>query len=428
VVSCTKCNPSPLRQIPMAIHGSERSNSIFFPKNPIRIGNDRVIGSERIDRLGTPSSSDGMSVTPTTSGSLSSSATGTARRPSSPSFQSRLTPMTSFNSQFSSSTGEETSQTPINPKFKRGKTLRHVLKSSKDRDKKQADSCKPSSFCFSSSGLHLFLWGGNLLGFIRVRAPVNAEKEINDGTKWELPAIKQIAAGNGRCVVLASHQDHFKLVSFLGDKPRPDSEITLDISLRHYTDCSMVMSRNDRFLALAVNDSVRLYRTDGGHMRRIHLYEQLHLYQHLAQERRLLQGSASRSLSSREAAREAQHQSSVVEQRLSFTPSGERLVVATHLADHYIYVDVYTTNTEPCTPISSHPKFFRLPPFTANDGGLTNVFFNDATQCAIVCALLAKDYPNLLYFAATLQDTVTDDCFGSKIVSSFLRLPNKPAS
>jgi hypothetical protein len=348
----------------MAIHGSERSNSIFFHKGSTQIFRGRSTGAENIDRLDTPLSSDGTSATPTTttSGSLSSSTAGANRRRSSPPLHTRLTPMTSFNSYFSSSTGEETPSTSTSPKVKRGKTLRHVLTSSKDKEKKQTEICKPSSFCFSSAGTHLLLWGGNLQGFLRIQTPLDAQERVNDGTKWVLPAIKQVVGGTDRCIVLASHQSQFRLISFIANKPLPEAETTLDMTLRHHTDCCMVMSRNDKFVALAVNDGIRLYQTSAGHIRRIQLHEQLNLYQHLAQERRLLQGPAGRSLSSREAAREAQHQSSVVEKRLSFSPSGDRLVIATHLADQHVYVDVYKTDTEPCTPISPQPRFFQLPP------------------------------------------------------------------
>ncbi|KIW07107.1 hypothetical protein, variant [Verruconis gallopava] len=420
-VTCVKCSPSPFRQVPIAIHGSERSNSIFFHKNPLALpSHENQDTSNDIERLDTPVSSDGVSTTMTTrSASFSSSTTGPPRRPSrpvTPPISSRLTPIASVNSHFSSSTGEESPPVPTSPKVKLGTTIRQVLKSAKER--KCLESCRPSNFCFSASGLHLYLWGGNISGFMRISTSPNSSDEIEDGKKWELPAIKCIAAGTERCVVLASHQDKFKLLLFNADKPRPEAQISLDLAFKHYTDCCMVMSRDDKYVALAVNDSVRLYQMTIGQIRRVRLHEQLHLYQHLAKERRLLQSPAPGALSSRDAAREAQSQSAVVEQKLSFSPSGDRLVVATHLADHYVYVDVYKLDGEPCSPISSQPKCFPMPPFTASDGGLTNVFYSDAHQIALICAYIAKEYPNLLYFTGSWRDIVTDEGFGSKIVQA----------
>jgi hypothetical protein len=54
--------------------------------------------------------------------------------------------------------------------------------------------------------------------------------------------------------------------------------------------------------------------------------------------------------------------------------------------------------------------------FTANDGGLTNIFFSDVKQCAQVCTLLAKDHPNMLYFWGSTSDLMTDEALSSKIV------------
>jgi hypothetical protein len=151
-------------------------------------------------------------------------------------------------------------------------------------------------------------------------------------------------------------------VSFYGCDPLPEAHIDLDLPLRHYTEVSIAVNRNDNLLAFAVNDSVQLYRLSRGRIGKVKINDQTNFYQHIASQRRFSVASPQPALSSREAAQEAQNESFVVERKLSFSPSGDKLVVVTTLSDHYCYLDVYDCRIEPCLTITSNPHSFKLPP------------------------------------------------------------------
>jgi hypothetical protein len=188
----------------------------------------------------------------------------------------------------------------------------------------------------------------------------------------------------------------FILISFYGPHPLPEAQADLDLPLRHYTDLSIVVSRNDGLVALAVNDSVQLYRMSRRYIARVVITDQTHFYQHLASQRRFSEGSAPPALSSREAAQEAQNESTVVERKINFSPSSKKLIICTQLSDHYCYLDVYNCESDPCVTISRNPHTFKLPPWTTNDGGLTSIFVDDAHHLAFLTAFISKEYQSLV--------------------------------
>ncbi|KAF2436818.1 hypothetical protein EJ08DRAFT_3976 [Tothia fuscella] len=397
---CPKCGPLTQQQSARTVHRSEPLNS---PTSPSQ------------DLLETPSSSDAASLSQTTntSESLSSTTAGISL----PTLTSGDTDQSTVISRetLSRSRSDETSSSKETKDSwnVRALTIRRALKPSKEKLAKE-ETCRPSSFCFSSSGRSLIIWGGNSCGFMRIGlSPTNAGV-VDGAAKWELDCIKAVACGDERCVAIASHQERFVLVSFYGRHPLPEAQVDLDIPLRHYTDSCIVVSKNDYLVALAVNDSVHLYRLSRGNITRVVITDQTHFYQHLASQRRFSDGTSPQALSSREDAQEAQNESTVVERRISFSPSSEKLIICTQLSDHYCYIDVYNCESDPCITITRNPHSFKLPPWTTNDGGFTNIFYDDIHHLALLTAFISKGYQSLI--CMDTNEVLEAGSFFSKVV------------
>lgn len=154
-------------------------------------------------------------------------------------------------------------------------------------------------------------------------------------------------------------------MSFYGFQPLPEAQADLTLPLRHYTESSLAVSRDDNFVAIALKDSLQLHKLARGSVRRLKIPDQMNFYQHLASQRRFDSAVPTPALSSREAAQEARNESIVIDRRLNFSPTGDKLVVCTQLNDHYCYIDVYDCRTDPCVTITRNPRSLKLPPVSS---------------------------------------------------------------
>lgn len=131
----------------------------------------------------------------------------------------------------------------------------------------------------------------------------------------------------------------------------------------------MAVSRDDKYVALSVNDQIQIYRLDLSVIRRVILPGQMQSYQlapHLARnlsvDPNALQSPSKKALTWKEAEQEAQRQSALIERKLWFSEDSQKLVIATHLGDHHVYLDVWDCSTDPFKITSDYSRSFKLPP------------------------------------------------------------------
>ncbi|KAF2744534.1 hypothetical protein M011DRAFT_528351 [Sporormia fimetaria CBS 119925] len=295
---------------------------------------------------------------------------------------------------------------------------------------------KDPSFLFSASGHSLFLWGKGGKHVMRFDIPSNDTTAIQ-GCKYEVAEIEAVAAGHHKCaVVTSSLRLRHRLVVFDGLDVSPCCGVDLDFSGR-ITDICLAVARNDRYIALSINDQIHIFRLDTSIIKPVPFHHQIHVYELRGgtSHKRTIPigrrptsdslpdsqktdtgwfGGHTRELSYKEAAEEQKRASAIVSRKLYFSPNSERLAVATQLGDHCIYVDVWDCTHEPVSTISEHSRSFPMPPWTLNDGDLTAVFYDDVRRCALVTAFLGKEYPLLIPFPG--YETLQNETYSTKIV------------
>lgn len=290
---------------------------------------------------------------------------------------------------------------------------------------------------FSSAGHSLLLWGKGADHLVRFDIPSNDTSAIQ-GCKYEVPGLEVAAAGNHKCAVIATTGNGLlnrRLIIFDGIGLAPESEIDLEFSGR-MGDICLAVSRNDKFVATSINDQTQLFSLEGG-IKPIAFHHQIHVYEMrggISHKRTIpverttsdesikepqktdsgWWGGQSRGLSSKEKAEEQQRQTAIISRKLYFSTDSKRLVVASQLGDHYVYVDVWDCTREPVGTISEHSRSFRTPPSTLNDGDLTSVFYDSFRRCALVTAFWGKEYPLLIPFPG--YDPLQNETYSTKIV------------
>jgi hypothetical protein len=155
-----------------------------------------------------------------------------------------------------------------------------------------------------------------------------------------------------------------RLFSYEGANALPDATTIIEESSRSFPPVSISVSRNDKYVAFTLNDQVRAYRLGMHNIRRIHISGQMETYElpnHFIQNSTIkLDGK--KALSHKDAEQEAHRQNAVIERKLAFSVDGEKLIIATHLADHHVYLDVWDCTAEPWTIKPEHSRSFKLPP------------------------------------------------------------------
>lgn len=294
---------------------------------------------------------------------------------------------------------------------------------------------KDPLFCFSTSGHSLLLWGKGSNYLVRFDIPSNDTSAIQ-GCKYETPGIEAAAAGNHKCAIIAAGglQRH-RLVIFDGLNLAPEYETDIEFSGR-VGDICLAVSKNDKFVAVSINDQIQIFTLEDG-IKSVPFHHQIQVYElrgGTSHRRTIPLGRAtssdsvteeqktetgwfgvqSKGLSSKEAAEEEKRQSAIVSRKLYFSTDSKRLVVATQLGDHCVYVDVWDCTREPVSTISEHSRSFKMPPWTLNDGDLTCVFYDSSRRSAIVTAFLGKEYPVLVPFPG--YDVLQNETYSTKIV------------
>ncbi|KAF2710903.1 hypothetical protein K504DRAFT_500839 [Pleomassaria siparia CBS 279.74] len=294
---------------------------------------------------------------------------------------------------------------------------------------------KDPLFVFSSSGHSLLLWGKDVDHLVRFEIPSNDTSAIQ-GCRYSIAEIEAAAAGNHKCAIIAASGPlKRKLAIYNGINLTPEHEIDLEFSGRLGEIC-LAVSRNDKFVATSINDTIQIFSLEDG-IQNLAFHHQIHVYelrggiQHrrtipigrtssdesVAEEKRTESswfGPQAKGLSSKEVAEEQQRQTAIISRKLYFSTDSKRLVVATHLGDHCVYVDVWDCTREPVSTISEHSRSFKLPPWTLNDGDITSVFYDTSCRSAIVTAFLGKEYPLLVPFPGF--DALQNEQYSTKIV------------
>ncbi|KAF2734033.1 hypothetical protein EJ04DRAFT_524020 [Polyplosphaeria fusca] len=295
---------------------------------------------------------------------------------------------------------------------------------------------KDPCFVFSASGHTLLLWGNGANHLIRFDIPSNDLAAIQ-GCKYEIAGIETSAAGNHKvAVIAASRLQKRRLVIFDGMTLTPEHETELEVSGR-LGDWCLAVSRNDKLVAISMSDNIQIYEIEDDGIRLVSFHHQIHAHElrggvslqrtipigrpkseesdHAPQRIETgWFGTQGKGLSSIEAAEEHQRQSAIVSRKLYFSTDSKRLVVATQLGDHCVYVDVWDCTREPVSTISEHSRSFKMPPWTLNDGDLTSVFYDSMRRNAIVTAFLGKEYPLLIPFPG--YESLQNETYSTKVV------------
>ena len=279
------------------------------------------------------------------------------------------------------------------------------------------------------------MWGKGGDHIVRFDIPSNDTSAIQ-GCKYEVASVEAVAAGNHKCAIIASSGLlKRKLVIFDGNSLTPEFETDLEFSGRLGETC-IAVSRNDEFVATSLNDNIQLFSLKDG-IKPVAFHHQINVYElkggvshkrtvsvaRTTSDESLSDahdhgsgwfGNQTKGLSTIEKAEEQQRQTAIISRRIYFSTDSKRLVVATQLGDHCVYVDVWDCTREPVGTISEHSRSFKMPPWTLNDGDLTGVFYDSVRRCALVTAFLGKEYPILIPFPG--YDPLQTETYSTKIV------------
>ena len=158
-----------------------------------------------------------------------------------------------------------------------GNSFRRKSSSTKESDS-QPPLPKEPCFVFSSAGHSLLLWGKGSNYLIRFDVPSNDASAIQ-GCRYDVNGIVSAAAGNHKCaVVMAVDSSTRKLVIFNGIDVKPKAEIELDLSGRP-GDLCLSVSRDDKLVALSLNDEVMVYSVAGSRIRRLNFHHQIKIHE-----------------------------------------------------------------------------------------------------------------------------------------------------
>ncbi|OCK85328.1 hypothetical protein K432DRAFT_400416 [Lepidopterella palustris CBS 459.81] len=310
----------------------------------------------------------------------------------------------------------------------------------KHHSEKQGSTLPPSPrFAFSATGHSLLFWGKSSSSLVRFDIPSNDVTPVL-GCRYDVSQIEAAAAGNQRCAIVSANGEKWRLFIYNGVETVPEAEIEIESSMRNPQICVEV-SRDDKYAATSLNDQIQIYRL-GKPARQVAFHHQIQVQElqggQLHQRTVLVNQpkvqfdadidsaapdlpktdtgwfGASKTLSSKEAAEEAQRQSAMIGRKISFSPDSRFLAVATQLGDHRVYVDVWDCTREPVGTISENSRSFKLPPWTLNDGDLTTIFYDTFRRCAILTAFLGKEYPVMIPFPG--YDELQNEEYSTKIV------------
>lgn len=332
--------------------------------------------------------------------------------------------------------------TPSFGKMKPSRTIRIGSSFRRKPSMKEKESTplpKEPCFVFSAAGHSLLLWERGANHLIRFDVPSNDASAIQ-GCRYEVTGIESAAAGNHKCAIIATTGlSARRLVIFNSINIKSEAEIDLDLPGKLGEVC-VVVSRNDRFAAVSLNDQILIFGLESGEIKKLAFHHHIDVYETRGGilKRRTIPvgrttsddalstlndfdgrgpgwfGGQGRGLSSREKAEEQQRQTVIISRKINFSTDSKCLVVATQLGDHCIYVDVWDCTKEPVSTVTDNSRSFKMPPWTLNDGDLTSVFYDSDRRAALVTAFLGKEYPLLIPFPG--HDNLQNETYSTKVL------------
>ncbi|KAL4901396.1 hypothetical protein BDW74DRAFT_187782 [Aspergillus multicolor] len=241
-------------------------------------------------------------------------------------------------------------------------------------------------FGFSASGQSLLIWdvgGGSVMRF-----EINSmDGRKSRGHRYDAPGVQHAAAGSKRAIPEA-----YLTVETL----QPSSPITC-----------MVMSRDDRYVAFTLEDEVRVFEIDTTEIRQVRFGDKTDYY---TIENAL---EADVNDSHETVAQNEKRAGAVIARRLQFSVDGRRFIVATHLGNQYVNVDVWNCNEQQWKLEPGGSKSFKLPPWSTDDGDITCVFYDSFNETVVLTAFLERAYP--ISFSLS-SEAFTNDSVSPRIV------------
>ncbi|THC96500.1 hypothetical protein EYZ11_003999 [Aspergillus tanneri] len=237
-------------------------------------------------------------------------------------------------------------------------------------------------FCFSASGRCLLLWGAGGNCLVRFDIP-SIEGQRPVGHKYDVTGVQYAAAGDRRCAIIATVGEHYELLVFNKTAVIPEAYLSIEIQHHSLPPISMVMSRDDRYIAFTFKDEVRFYEVGTRSIRRVSI--DLNLHHHNTYSNDLATGTSPAEGKTEKANK------ATAGRKIQFSVDGKNLIVATHLGDQDACVEVWNCSTEQWNVAPDCARTFKLSPWSANDKGLTCVFYDSFHHAVLLTALPKKD-------------------------------------
>ncbi|KAL4948281.1 hypothetical protein BDW69DRAFT_176805 [Aspergillus filifer] len=243
-------------------------------------------------------------------------------------------------------------------------------------------------FCFSTAGHCLLLWETASNWMMRFEVSSIEGRKVRSH-RYDVTGAQCAAAGNNRCSVIASAAEHYELLIFRENGVTPETYLTVEVPNQQSLITCMVMSRDDRYVAFNVNDQVRVYEVGASGIRQVELDGKPDYY---ASEDHAT-GLPSVNNAAVESGFDEKGPERVISRRLQFSIDGKRFIVATHLGDRQVYVDVWNCTEHQWKLDPGGSKSFKLPSWTNDDEDLTSVFYDSFNETVVLTAFLGKEYP-----------------------------------
>ncbi|KAL4779812.1 hypothetical protein BJX76DRAFT_364901 [Aspergillus varians] len=244
-------------------------------------------------------------------------------------------------------------------------------------------------FCFSTSGKCLLLWDPASSWVMRFEINSMDGKRVR-GHRYDVTGVQYAAAGHQRCAIITSAAEHYELLIFRNNNAIPEAYLTIEAPNQTSPITCMVMSRDDRYVAFTLKDHVRVYEIDAGNIRQVQLGGKSDYYavENISKESHIDNGLKVETAGQNEKSEEV-----VIATRLQFSVEGKRFIVATHLGNQYAYVNVWNCIEQQWKLEPGGSKYFKLPPWTIDDGDLTGVFYDSFNETVVLTAFLGREYP-----------------------------------
>ncbi|KAF1817394.1 hypothetical protein P152DRAFT_510633 [Eremomyces bilateralis CBS 781.70] len=256
----------------------------------------------------------------------------------------------------------------------------------------------PTSFTFSIMGDSVLVWGAPNSGIAKL--DIGTSSHALKSAWYNIPNVQYAAAGNHRSAIIASDGHRRKIITVTDGSSEIESDLDIELSHRPIPEICISVSRDDNYIAMTLNDDIHIFQVQSRRVRRVILHDReqaspLHGSHHPKKNQVL--SPSKKALSWREVTQETARQNAILERKLSFTKNNNMLIVATHLADHCVYLDVWEANSDGLWGVKTdYNRSFKLPPWTTNDGDLTSIFYDSLHRSAFLTAFLGKTYPLII--------------------------------